>query len=153
MQDHTHLHTGTATERHAHSGRGLSKLQVQSSDLVANAGTPWQEKQGSDLDGGSQGVRVEKGAPLLEGKETRLKFILIQPGALDKEGFIQRTCAPICPDRSDESPSLRGWRRKGCSLFAQSFESCWECTLWGERSPPRIRVSNKAALEGSDRGH
>lgn len=74
VQDHTHLHTGTATERHAHSGQGLSKLQVQSSGLVANAGTPRQEKQGSDLDGGSQGVRIEKGAPLLEGKETRLKI-------------------------------------------------------------------------------
>lgn len=80
---------------HIQGGLGLSKLQAQCSGLLATAWASRQEKQGSELGGGSQGVRQRWGSSLLDGEE-EIGLFLIQFRALDKEAFIQRTCAPIC---------------------------------------------------------
>lgn len=67
----THTYTQARPQRGMHiQGRGFPSSKSKAQALWLMPGHPRQEKQGSDPDGGSQGVRVEKGAPLLEGKET-----------------------------------------------------------------------------------
>lgn len=61
VQDHTHLHTQARPQRGMHiQGRDFPSSESKAQALWLMPGPPWQEKQGSELDGGGGG-RAAKG--------------------------------------------------------------------------------------------